>query len=118
MNKLSLANPNLSVELFYFNPNNYRLKIKRAEGNAWINGQPLGHFTVDSMVHISALTDFRLPVNLQVDKNHLTENVSTLVLAQEVTLKIEAMAKIGKGLVFINYPIHYEGKQNLREILK
>jgi hypothetical protein len=39
-------------------------------------------------------------------------------LANEVTVKVEGKARVGKGFVYINYPIRYEGKQNLRELIK
>lgn len=118
MDKLDLSRPSVSMDLVYFNPNKYKIKLKRAEGDAWLNGRPLGHFTVDSLIHIAALSDFQLPVNLQVDKDNLSKNASLLLLGQEVTLKVDAIAKVGKGPVFINYPIHYEGKQNLKELWK
>jgi len=39
-------------------------------------------------------------------------------LNPEVMIKVNGKAKLGKGIVYINYPIKYEGKQNLRELLK
>lgn len=118
MNKLDLSNPGIAMDLMYFNPNKFKMKLKRAEGDAWLNGRFLGHFTVDSLIHIAALSDFQLPVKLQVDKDNLSKNASLLLLNQEVTLRVEATARVGKGPVFINYPVHYEGKQNLKDLWK
>lgn len=117
MDKLSLVNPEVRIDLRYFNPNNYNIKIKKAEGDAWLNNHPLGHFTLDTLIHVDAQSDFTLPVNLTMDVGNLPQNASLLLLAKEVTLKVVATARVGKGLLFINYPIMYEGKQDLKELL-
>ena len=118
MDKLSLVNPEIWINLHYFNPNNYRIKIKKADGDAWLNGHPLGHFTLDTLIHIDAQSEFILPVKLAMDVNNLTQNATLIMLAKEVMLKVVATARVGKGLIFINYPILYEGKQDLKELSK
>ena len=102
----------------YFNPNRSRLKLKSAQGDAWIENNYLGHFTIDSLIHIPANGDFRLPVKLQVDMNKFFKNYLLTFLAKEVTIKVAGRARVGKGFIFINYPIRYEGKQNLEELFK
>ena len=118
MNRLNLSKSDISLDLYYFNPNNYRLKLKKAEGDAWLNDQPLGHFTVDSLVHIYALSDFELPAKVKMDMKHITQNATTLLLNEEVILRVDGIAMVGKGPIYINYPIHYEGKQRLGDLLK
>lgn len=118
MTKLNLTKTSLILDLHYFNPNNYRLKLKKAEGDAWLNGQPLGHFTVDSLVHINALSDFQLPAKVEMDMANLTLNASAILLNKEVTITVDGVARVGKGPLYINYPIHYEAKQKLKELFK
>jgi LEA14-like dessication related protein len=108
----------LSFELLYFNPNKYRLKLKKATGTVWLDGNPLGNFTVDTLVHIPAVGDFQLPVHMKMDMDHFVENISAALMGKEVILKMDGMARAGKGLFFVNYPIQYEGKQKLSELLK
>lgn len=118
VSRLGLIESSLTLSLHYFNPNNKRLKLKKAEGDAWLDGNPLGHFTIDTLIHIPARSDFRLPVKLSMDMSHFVENMSIAFLGKEVTLKVDGMARAGKGIIFINYPLHYEGKQKLGELLK
>lgn len=118
VNRLGLNESSLTLTLYYFNPNNNRLKLKKAEGDAWLDGNPLGHFTVDTLIHIPAASGFRLPVQLKMDMSHFVENISVAFLDKEVTLKVDGVVRIGKGIIFVNYPIHYEGKQKLGELLK
>lgn len=116
--RVGLKESNLDFEILFFNPNNYRLKLKKASGEAWLDGNSLGRFTIDTLVHIPANGDFRLPVQLKIDMRHFVENMAAALMDKIVLLKLDGVAKAGKGIIFINYPIHYEGKQKLGELLK
>ena len=118
VSKFGLSESTLSLDLHYFNPNKFRIKLKSAEGDAWIENSFWGHFTVDTLIHVPANGEFRLPVKLQVDMGKIFKNSLVAFLAKEVVIKVEGTARLGKGFVFINYPIRYEGKQNLEKLLK
>ena len=115
--RFGLNESTLTLDLHYFNPNKISLKLKEAEGDAWMDGNLLGHFTVDTLVTIPANDNFNLPVKLKVDMKKVFQNSLTAFLAREVMIRIEGKAKLGKGGMYIRYPIRYEGKQNLDKIL-
>jgi hypothetical protein len=73
---------------------------------------------MDTLIAIPSRGDFVLPVKLQIDMKKILTNSLVAFLANEVTVKVEGKARVGKGFVYINYPIRYEGKQNLRELIK
>lgn len=116
--KLGLNESTLHLDIVYANNNKTKLILKSAEGEAWIDHRHLGHFTVDTLIHIPAKGLFRLPVALKVDLSKILKNSILAFLNPEVMVKVTGKARVGKGGVFINYPIKYEGKQNLRELLK
>lgn len=116
--KLGLGETTLNLEILYTNPNKTRLKLKKAEGEAWVENSFLGYFWVDTLIIIPARGDFRLPVKLKVDLNKILKSSLLAFLSPEVLIKLNGKAKVGKGLVYINYPIKYEGKQNLRELIQ
>ncbi len=118
VSKFGMNESTLTLDLHSFNPNKSRLKLKNAEGDAWIENNFLGHFNIDTLINIPAEGDFRLPVKLKVDMSKILKNSVTAFFANEVTIKVEGNARVGKGFVFINYPIHYEGKQNLEKLMK
>lgn len=118
ISKLGLSESILTLDLHYYNPNNFRVKLKEAEGDAWIENNLLGHFTIDTLVHIPANAEFILPVKLEVAMGKIFKNSLAVFLSKEVVIKIEGKARLGKGLVYINYPIRYEGKQDLEKLLK
>lgn len=116
--KLGRAESTLLADVRYYNPNKTKLKLKEAHGEAWLDGTYLGNFTVDSLVHIPGEAEFSLPVSLRTDMSKILQNSLSAFLKKEVTIKIQGRAKVGKGIVYINYPINYEGKQELEKLLK
>ena len=118
LGKLGLSESTLNLDIVYSNPNNTRLKLKSAEGEAWLDYNFLGHFTVDTLIKIPAKDLFRLPVKLKIDMSKIVQSSVLAFLNPEVLIKVIGKARVGKGFVYINYPIKYEGKQNLRQLLK
>jgi LEA14-like dessication related protein len=116
--QMGMTESRLSFDMIFFNPNSFKLKLKKAEGEAWLDGKPLGHFTVDTLIKIPARAEFRMPVQLKLDMRHFLENMALAFTDKQVTLKMEGVARAGKGILFINYPIHYEGKQKLSDLMK
>lgn len=106
----------LEIQMNYYNPNNQGLKLKKAEGNVWLNGEYLGHFNMDTTIHILANSDYSIPVNLSVDMKNVFKNAFSAMLNPEVTIKIEGNASFGKGLVFLRYLIRYEDRVNVSEL--
>ncbi|HVZ55567.1 MAG TPA: LEA type 2 family protein [Chitinophagaceae bacterium] len=106
----------LALNLHYYNPNNTDLKLKQAEGDAYIDSLYVGHFTLDSLVLIPRLADFTVPINLQADTRTLWRNSLSLLLKKEVLLKLKGTCKVGRGRLFVRYPISYEAKQSLQTL--
>ncbi|OQY94290.1 MAG: hypothetical protein B6D37_08535 [Sphingobacteriales bacterium UTBCD1] len=118
LNEMGVNASTLSLRLNYFNPNHSGIKLKNAEGDAWVNQALLGHFKMDTTVNIPGRSDFTLPVKLEIDMKNALKNATALLFSKEINLKINGKAKIGKGGVFINYPILYEGKQDITKLMK
>lgn len=117
VDKISSGSSTMRLDLRYFNPNKFRVKLKNASGNAWLEGKKLGNFSLDTAVIVSPTSDFTLPVTLEVDMKRVLGNTLTLLLNNEVTLKIDGTARIGKSGITINYPLKYEGKQKVENLL-
>ncbi len=115
--RLGLKESTLGFDLRCYNPNKSRLKLKRAAGKAWIDGNYLGEFRIDSSLTIPAKGDFQLPVRLQVDMKETFKNPLKTLFADGVVLKIDGNARVGKSGIFINYPFRYEGKQDWGKLL-
>ncbi|MBK9570226.1 MAG: LEA type 2 family protein [Chitinophagaceae bacterium] len=118
MDQFGLKESTLTLDLLFLNPNNFRVKLKKMEGDVWIDEKLLGHFLIDTLIHIPARANFRLPVKLKANMNQLLKNSLAALLNKEVLLKVAGFAKVGKGLVFIRYPIRYEKNQKFADLLK
>jgi LEA14-like dessication related protein len=104
----------LSIILDYFNPNNKAVKLKEAQGDVFIDGQLLGHFTTDSLIKINRLSDFSVPVKISVLMDMLAKQSMKALLNPRVLLKIDGNARVGKGAFFFNVPIKYEKETELK----
>ncbi len=91
--------------------------MKEAEGDAWIDGTLLGHFKMDTLVHIQPDADFLVPIQLKMDMKNFMGNLAMIISGKPVNLKIEGSARVGKSLVYVSYPIKYEEKVKLNELL-
>ena len=118
LSKIGLSQSTLRLDLVYYNPNKTKLKLKSADGDTFLDGNLLGHFTIDTLINIPALGEFSLPVKLDMNMKKLLQNSAVLLLKNEITLKVDGKAKVGKGSIFINYPIHYEGRQRTDSLMK
>lgn len=115
---ISKTSSTVSFNVHYYNPNNMRLKLKKLKGKAWLDDQYVGDFKMDTLIHIAPNTDFTLPVTLEVKTDQLIKNSIFTLLNKEVEVKMEGSAKVGKGLFYINYPVKYEGKHDLKKYIK
>jgi hypothetical protein len=59
---------------------------------------------------------FLIPVVLKIDMNNTAMGVLQNLMSgsDSVRMKLEGKARIGRGGIFINYPIRYEGMQKIR----
>src|ERR1035437_1069618 len=101
----------VSLDLEYYNPNNYGLQFRMADIDIFINDILLGHSSLDSLIQIPRKNTFILPIKVDVDMHNIFKNALTTLLGQEVTIKAVGRMKVGKANIFISMPVNYEGKQ-------
>ncbi|MCW3116043.1 MAG: hypothetical protein JWM28_125 [Chitinophagaceae bacterium] len=104
----------ITLNLRYYNPNKYGLKLKEAEGDAYIDSLYLGHFSLDSLIKIPKSSDFTVPFLLKANMKNIYSNALSVFASKEFNIRLEGRCKVGKGAVFFPYAIHYEGKQALK----
>lgn len=111
-----LKESTVSLDVEYYNPNKFPVTMKRAEVDVYVNNNYFGNTTLDSTIQVPKRDTFLLPVLLKVNMN---TTVMQLLQAlgqgqQEVLVKMDGSARVGRGGIFINYPIRYEGMQKLK----
>ncbi len=118
LNEMGAGESAVTLDLRYHNPNNFKGRLKQAEGDAWVDSIFLGHFIVDTSVNIPANSEFLVPVKLAIDMKQLMRHSLTVFLQEEVLLRITGIARAGKSGFYKNFSLNYQGKQNLKQLFR
>ena len=108
---LGFTSSRVSLDLEYYNPNNFGLQLRRTELDIFINDNLLGHSSSDTLIRIPARNTFILPIQVDVDMKNVFANALNTVFDKEVNIKVTGHVKVGKANVFMSMPVNYEGKQ-------
>ncbi len=109
-----LLESTVGMEVAFYNPNKSRVQLKDGEVDVYINNTYLGKSILDTLVRIPARDTFMVPVTMRVGTGNALTNLLKMVSDTSVLIRMEGSAKFGKGGVFLNYPIKYEGRQNIK----
>jgi len=118
MKQAGLKQTELSMDLLLFNPNRYPLKLKDADVDVFINGNKLGKMLLSECFPVPGHDTFSMPVTLNVDLKNVLPNALQLLMNPDVEIKLDGSVKAGRHGLYLNVPVHYEGKQDLRSVLK
>ena len=113
VNSLGVGQSAVSADLKYYNPNGFNMKLKSGAVDVYMNNRFLGKTILDTSILIPARDSFLIPVSMKVDMKQVYSNALDILLSNEVNIKLDGAAKLGKGLLFFDLPIQYEGKQAL-----
>lgn len=102
------------LTLAYYNPNNFNLKLKDANFDLFFDDTQVGHSVQDTMIAIPAKDTFYFPVKLEVNMENVVKNAWGALMNKEVTIRATGNCKVGKGGVYLPFPIKCETKQPLK----
>ena len=108
---MGFAATTLKMDVVYYNPNRFGLQLKYIDLDIYVNNNYLGHSTQDYQITIPKLSEFSIPLAIQVDMKNLLKNGFATLLGKEVNLKMTGSVKLGKANVYKNFPVNYEGVQ-------
>lgn len=111
INSLSM-NPDVGMDVQFYNPNKFGMTMKDADIDLYINGKLVGHAMLEKSYTVPGLDTFLLPVNLKADLQAILPNAIALLADKKVDVALKGYVKAGRG-VFINIPINYKGTQEL-----
>jgi LEA14-like dessication related protein len=106
--KLSLKSSTVKMELAYYNPNNFSLRLKDAAFDLYLNDVRVGKSYQDTLIHIPAKDTFYFPVHLDIDMKNVFTNVLGALQNDAVVIKAMGSCKVGKKGVFVPFPIQCE----------
>jgi LEA14-like dessication related protein len=116
--KGATGNTVVSMNVELYNPNHYRMKLKRTDLDLFINNNRVGKINLAHKLAIPRLDTFSMPVTLDVDLKQILPNAVQLLLNSEVAVHLVGSVKAGRHGMFITIPVDYTGKQDIRESIK
>lgn len=108
---LGFSNSQVTLDLQYYNPNNFGMQLKNSDLDIFVNGTLLGHSSSDSLIQIPRRDTFNLPVKFNIDMRHIFKNAWNTLSGKEVLVRLSGKVKVGKANVFMSLPVNYESKQ-------
>lgn len=104
----------IRLDVAFYNPNPFPMKIKETALTVSIDRQPLGEITQDSLSQMPARDTFLMPVSFKVNLLDLVNKVLGASSRDSVLLEATGECKIGRSGVFMKLPLHYHSKEILR----
>ena len=109
--KLGFNNSSISLDLQYYNPNNFGLQLRSSDLDIFIDGNLLGHSSLDTLLLIPKRDTFSIPVKFDVNMQNIFKNAWNTLTGKEIMVRLTGKVKVGKANVFMNIPVNYESKQ-------
>lgn len=113
LEKVGFTTTSLKMNLNYYNPNSFGLKLNQTETAVYIEGILLGQTSQDHQIIVPAKSSFSIPITMDVVMKNLLKMGWVALKNKEVSVKITGNARIQKGKIQINFPIQYEEKQKI-----
>jgi len=111
VNKLGFSSSSVSMDIIYYNPNNFGLQLKRTDLDIYIGDSYLGHTAQEYQIAIPKRGEFSVPISVDVDMKNLFKNALTSVFRDSVLVKVSGSVKVGKANVYKSFAITYTGMQ-------
>ncbi len=112
--KLGFDQTNLTIDLVYYNPNNFGINLKKLNCDVYIDKNYLGNFTLDTSMHINKLSEFSITCNMMVNMQSIYKNALSSLFGNKVLISVKGSAKVGRAGLFINVPFNYEEPYQLK----
>ena len=111
LQKIGFDNSKLSMELVYFNPNNFGVRLKKVDCDVFVDNNFLGKYTLDTSLYIDKKSEFVLPSYMNIEMKNIYKNVFNVLFSKEIAIKLKGTTKVGKSGIYLTIPINYETKQ-------
>jgi LEA14-like dessication related protein len=109
----SLGDLTVAFGVVYFNPNRFGVKVKDADLDVYIDSIYVGKFIQPAETVVNEQAEFSIPVEGKVSFQQALKLDITHLVGREVFIRANGNIKIGKGGVYVNQPINYEGRETI-----
>lgn len=110
VDSLGFAQSTVSMDLVYFNPNNFSVNLKNINCDVYVDHNYLGKYVLDTTMHIAKKSEFIVPSRMNVDMKNLFKNTLTSVFSKDLLLEVNGTTRVGKAGIYITVPFTYSGR--------
>lgn len=110
VDSLGFEKSTISMDLVYFNPNNFGVDLKNVDCDVYVEHSYLGKYVLDTTMHISKKSEFSVPSSMQVDMKNLLKNTLTSLFSNDLLLEVKGTTRVGKAGIYITVPFSYSGR--------
>jgi len=111
IDSVGLAKSKISLELVYFNPNNFGVSLRNVNCDVYINHNYLGKYILDTLMHIAKKSEFAIPSSMDVDMKNIYKNSLNTLLSKQVLVELRGSTRVGKSGIFITVPFNYSAME-------
>lgn len=111
IDSIGLVKSKISLDLVYFNPNNFGVDLRNVNCDIFINHNYLGKYVLDTLMRISKRSEFAIPSGMQVDMKNVYKNVLGTLLSKQVLVELKGSTRVGKSGFFITVPFNYSAME-------
>ncbi len=113
IDSLGFDHSNISMDLFYFNPNNFGVDLRKIDCDVYVEHNYVGKFNLDTVMHISRRSEFAITSHMQVNMKNMFKNALATVFASDFLLEVKGTMRVGKARIFITVPFNYSAREKL-----
>jgi len=109
IDSLGFDKSTVSMDLVYFNPNNYGVDLKKVDCDVFVQHSYLGKYSLDTTMHIAKRSEFFIPSHMQIDMRNLMKNTFSSFFSTELLIEVKGTTRVGKAGIYITVPFSYSG---------
>ena len=110
VDSLGFEQSTISMDLVYFNPNNFGVDLKHIDCDVYVEHNYLGKYILDTSMHITKKSEFAVPSQMQVNMRNLLKNTLTSLFSSDLLLEVKGTTRVGKAGIYITVPFSYSGR--------
>lgn len=110
---MGLEKTTLAMDLVYFNPNGYGVDLKKVDCDVYVENSYLGHFNLDTSMHIPRKAEFILPARIDINMKAVLKNGLGLLFNKEVLINVKGTTRLGRAGFYKTIPFDYSEKHQL-----
>ena len=112
IDSLGFETSTVSMDLVYFNPNNFGVNLKSIDCEVYIDHNYLGKYVLDTIMHIAKKSEFVVPSKMNVSMKNLLKNSLTSLISKDMLLEVNGKTKVGKAGIYVTVPFSYSGRHS------